>query len=83
MAEEARVFDVRPSAAADKWQVAEEGVDSPEEFDTREQAIEAAKKLAQAHGPSRLRVHSSDGRVEHETSYEEDPLVRQLAEFGF
>ena len=78
------VFHVVPDATGTRWLVTQEGNDSrPDSFESKELAVEAAKKLAQAHGPSLLQVHSRDGAIEYESSYEEDPLVRQLAEYGF
>ena len=77
------VYHVVPTANRDKWLVTEEGDAGALEFQTKEEAIEAAKKLAQAHAPSQLQVHNIDGAIEYEATYEEDPLVRQLADYGF
>jgi hypothetical protein len=55
----------------------------PQAFDDKDAALEAAKKLAQAFGPSRLRVETNDGKVDLECAYAKDPLVTQLEKFGF
>src|SRR5688572_18638118 len=57
-----RVFIVQP-APADGWLVREAHDENPQQFSTKEQAMEAAKKLAQAHGPSVLQVQSGDGAI--------------------
>jgi hypothetical protein len=79
-----RVFFVRQDESQSKWLVGESGEDGTcDEFSTHEEAVEAAKKLAQAFGPSRLLVHNADGTLDYEAVYEEDPLVTQLSKFGF
>lgn len=84
METERRVFYVGLEPGGGKWLVTEAGDDSTRDaFDTSDEAVEAAKKLAQAYGPSRLLVHKSDGSLDYETAYEQDPLVTQLEKFGF
>ena len=84
MESERRVFYVRREETAGKWVVTEAGDESTRsEFESSAEAVEAAKKLAQAHGPSRLLVHKTDGSLDYETTYDEDPLVTELQKFGF
>ena len=79
-----RVFVVRPDSATEQWLVSEQGDAGPAQaFGNKDAAVEAAKKLAQAFGPSRLRVESGDGKVDLECAYDKDPLVTQLEKFGF
>ena len=78
-----RVFLVTPEG--DNWRVSEEG-DAPGEgrqFQRKDEAIEAAKKLAQGFGPSLLRVQTAGGAVELEQTFGKDPLVDQLQKTGF
>ena len=83
MERERRSFIVRPALEGDAWLVEEPGDARPQQFSTRDDALEAGKKLAQAHGPSTLQVHDLAGNTELEMTYEEDPLVTQLEKFGF
>lgn len=79
-----RVFVVRPDSTGNQWLVCEQDDSGfPQAFDDKDAAMEAAKKLAQAFGPSRLRVENSDGTVDLECAYDKDPLVTQLEKFGF
>ena len=78
-----RVFIVRPAADGKRWHVMEPGDARPQEFDSKDAAIEAGKTLAQGHGPSKLQIQSSTGDVESSTAYGKDPLVTQLEKFGF
>jgi hypothetical protein len=79
-----RVFVVRLDPAAEQWLVSEEGDSAPAQaFDSKDAALEAAKKLAQAFGPSRLRVENRRGNVDLDCAYDKDPVVTQLEKFGF
>ena len=78
-----RVFIVRPAADGKHWLVMEPGDERPQEFESKDAAVEAGKTLAQGHGPSELQIQSSAGELESSTTYEKDPLVTQLEKFGF
>jgi hypothetical protein len=83
MQRERRAFTVRPAAEGAAWLVEEPGDERPQQFATRDDAVEAGKTLAQAHGPSTLQVRDRAGGIEAEMTFEEDPLVTQLEKFGF
>ena len=83
MAPEQTVIHVIPDPDRDRWLVTQANDGAGEAFETKAEAVEAAKKLAQDHGPAQLQIHGSDGAVEQESTYEEDPLITQLADFGF
>lgn len=78
-----REFTVRFDDSDACWLVSEPGDDKPQVFAAREEAVEAAKKLAQGYGPSRLRILATEGSVESEIEYDADPVVTQLEKFGF
>ena len=78
-----REFTVSFDRSSGQWLVSEPGDEKPQVFNAREDAVEAAKKLAQGYGPSRLRVLTTDGSVDTETEYGADPVVTQLEKFGF
>ena len=68
------VYHVVPNASGDKWLVSQESRDrSSEEFRTKAEAVEAAKARARKKGPSQVKVHKSDGNMEYESAYGEDP----------
>lgn len=78
-----RQFTVSFDASSDRWLVSEPEDEQPQSFAAKDEALEAAKKLAQGHGPSRLRVLNKDGSTDTEVEYGADPLVTQLGKFGF
>lgn len=71
------------SEAGGQWAVAEDGLEGRDVYGTREAAVEAGKKLAQARGPSRLQIHDERGGVAFEQTFDKDPLVRDLEQYGF
>lgn len=78
------VYHVSPESHGHRWLVAEEGTNgTTDAYEQRDEAIEAAKTLAQAHGPATVKVHTADGGLEYERDYGKDPLVEQLEKFGF
>ena len=83
MASNRRVFVVSPNGRT--WRLYEEGdaSDRGQEFDRKDDAIEAGKKSAQGFGPAVLRIESEPGVVELEQVFDKDPLVTQLEKFGF
>jgi hypothetical protein len=44
-----------------------------QEFRTKEAAVSAAKERACGQEPSQVKVHTSDGNMEYESTYGEDP----------
>lgn len=64
-------FHVVPNG--DRWKVEHNG-NTVSEHQTQEEAIRAAREKAQASQPSQLLVHSRDGRIEDESTYQDDPF---------
>jgi hypothetical protein len=63
-------YDVVP---ADKWDVTHGGA-VLSSHDTKDPAVEAGRKVAQANEPSQLVVHKQDGTFEYEYTYGDDPF---------
>lgn len=62
-----RVFDVHPRADAEGWEVSSDrGTTS---YDTKEKALEAARRRAAKAEPSRVVVHRSNGAIQDVVSY--------------
>jgi hypothetical protein len=70
---ERKVYHVVPNASAEKWVVSQENASLRREFDTKEEAVEEARKLAQAADLGQIKVHKKDGNMEYESTYGEDP----------
>ena len=66
------VFDVSPDGR--RWKFTEEGGGVRSVHSTKDQAVNAAMKLAKRSAPSQLRIHKSDGSIEAERTYEMDPF---------
>lgn len=63
-------FRVTPNG--DGWQIKVEGQDKPKsKFETKKEALEAARDLAHKEVPSQLVVHRQDGTVQDSYRYEE------------
>jgi hypothetical protein len=74
MASDRTVYHVVPDATGDKWVISEERNDTfRQEFGTKEEAARAAKERARGQEPSQVKVHRSDGNMEYESTYGEDP----------
>ena len=43
-------------------------------FETKDEAIERARRIAHAERPSQVKVHGTDGQVENEFTYGDDPF---------
>ena len=70
-AQEPTVYHLLPKD--DKWSVRIEGQDKDSSVqDTKQAALDAARKLAQANEPSRLVVHRADGTIQTSYSYGDD-----------
>jgi len=64
-------FHVVP--AGDQWRIERDGL-TVSEHPTQEEAIQQAREQAQASKPSQLLVHGRDGRIEDESTYQDDPF---------
>jgi hypothetical protein len=74
MASNRTVYHVVPDASADRWVISRENEDSfREEYRNREEAVDAAKARARGEEPSQVKVHRSDGNMEYERTYGDDP----------
>lgn len=65
------VFHVVPKGPG--WQVQRDG-DAVLSVDTKKQAIDEARALAKELQPSQVVVHTADGRIEDEMTYQDDPF---------
>ena len=70
---ERTVYHVAPDSAAEKWVVSQENASFRRVFDTKEEAVEEARKLAQQAELGQIKVHKKDGNMEYESTYGEDP----------
>ena len=74
MASDRSVYHVVPNANQEQWLVTLENNDRfREEYDTKDEAVDAAKKRARAEEPSQVKVHKADGNMEYESTYGQDP----------
>lgn len=67
------VYHVVPNSSADKWVVSQENASFRREFDTKEEAVQEARSLAQKAELGQMKVHKKDGNMEYESTYGEDP----------
>lgn len=74
MASNRKVYHVVPNADRSGWVVSRENNDSfREEYDTKEEAVQAAKQRARGEEPAQVKVHRADGNMEYESTYGDDP----------
>lgn len=73
MASNRTVYHVVPDASGDRWLVTQEDGRFRQEHRTKEEAVNAAKERARGQEPSQVKVHKSDGNMEYENTYGEDP----------
>jgi hypothetical protein len=66
-----KVFHVVPQGSS--WEVLLVGSDSRSQHDTKEAAVEEGRRTARADQPSQLVIHHSDGTIEDESTYQDDP----------
>ncbi len=59
------VYHVVPNSSAEKWVVSQENADYRTEHDTKEEALQEARKLAQAAELGQIKVHKKDGNMEY------------------
>jgi hypothetical protein len=67
------VYHVTPDAAAQRWVVSEENGNFRQEFNTKDEAEKFAKERAQREELSQVKVHKSNGNMDYESTYGEDP----------
>ena len=67
------VYHVVPSSSGEKWIVSQENASFRREFDTKEEAVDEARSLAQKAELGQIKVHKKDGNMEYESTYGEDP----------
>lgn len=70
---ERTVYHVVPNSSAEKWLVTQENASFRREFDTKEEAVNEAKSLAQKAALGQVKVHKKDGNMEYESTYGDDP----------
>lgn len=74
MASDRTVYHVVPNADQSRWVVSRENNDSfREEYDTKDEAVRAAKERARTKEPSQVKVHRADGNMDYESTYGDDP----------
>jgi len=74
MASNRTVYHVVPNSSGERWVISQERDDRfREEYDTKEQAVQAAKERARGQEPSQVKVHRHDGDMEYESTYGKDP----------
>ena len=73
MASDRTVYHVVPDAGAEAWIVSQENGEFRGEFETKQEAVDFAKARAREQEPSQVKVHKSDGNMEYESTYGEDP----------
>lgn len=75
MASDRTVYHVVPNADASRWVISRENDDRfREEYDRKEDAVEAAKSRARGEEPSQVKVHRADGNMDYESTYGDDPV---------
>jgi hypothetical protein len=67
------VYHVVPDASGDKWVVSQENAAHRTEHETKEEAVQEAKRLAQEAELGQVKVHKKDGNMEYESTYGDDP----------
>jgi hypothetical protein len=70
---EREVYHVVPNSSAERWVVSQERAEFRKEFDTKEEAVEFARQRAKAATLGQIKVHKSDGNMEYESTYGDDP----------
>ena len=74
MASNRKVYHVVPNADQSRWVVSMENDNKfREEYNTKQEAVDAAKGRARGEEPSQVKVHSQDGNMEYESTYGDDP----------
>jgi hypothetical protein len=75
MATHRTVYHVLPDSAPDQWVVIQENdARLRDRYRTKADAVAAARQRAEGHEPSQLKVHTSDGSIEYESTYGGGPV---------
>ncbi|MFN7133759.1 MAG: DUF2188 domain-containing protein [Myxococcales bacterium] len=67
------VYHVLPNASGQRWVVSRENSDERAEFDTKDEAVREARRRAHQGELGQINVHGSDGNMQYESTYGEDP----------
>jgi hypothetical protein len=67
------VFYVRPDASGERWVVSSENGNFRQEFDTKGRGGKICEAKSTAEDLAQVRVHRSDGNMDYESTYGEDP----------
>lgn len=70
---ERTVYHVVPNSSAEKWLITQENASFRREFETKEEAVDEARRLAKEAPLGQVKVHKKDGNMEYESTYGEDP----------
>lgn len=74
MASDRTVYHVVPNFDKSKWLVTLENDDNfRQEYETKAEAVDAAKSRARGEEPSQVKVHLENGNMEYESTYGDDP----------
>ncbi|MBW3671354.1 MAG: DUF2188 domain-containing protein [Acidobacteria bacterium] len=74
MASDRSVYHVVPNFDKSKWLVTREHDDNfRQEYETKAEAVDAAKSRARGEEPSQVKVHLENGNMEYESTYGDDP----------
>jgi hypothetical protein len=74
MASDRVVYHVVPNADQSRWVITIENDERfREEYETKDEAVSAAKARARNEEPSQVKVHKRDGNMEYESTYGDDP----------
>ena len=74
VASDRTAYHVAPNADHGRWTVSRENNDRfREEYDTKDEAVRAAKERARTEEPSPVKVHRGDGNMDYESTHGDDP----------
>jgi hypothetical protein len=74
MAANRTVYHVLPNASGEEWVVSQENNETfREQYQTKLEAVRAAKERARGQEPAQVKVHTRDGNMEYESTYGDDP----------
>ncbi len=69
-----RVYHVTPATDVGEWEIKEEGLPrARSRHQSKQEAVEAARRLAKSQPLGQIIIHRSDGTIEEERTYGSDP----------
>jgi hypothetical protein len=71
MASDRTVYRIQPERG--QWKLSR-GEEKLQHFETKEAAVEEGRKRARAEQPSQLVIHDHHGKIEGESTYQDDPF---------